>query len=188
MSHYAVNTGVPKTLIQHLIRWVISHDLFDDAVDQVLQRDPRAEDHPGAGARRSTTRSSRTPRRRSAPTRCRTSRSTSRCATASGPAKIAFLAQHAWADRDAGAWPPGFPQERRVDYDLAEIRRWLEVFVKRFFGFAQFKRSALPNGPKVSPAGRCRRAATGARPPTATPRSGWPTSSASPRPDPARLA
>ena len=52
-----------------------------------------------------------------------------------------------------GEWPPGFPDERRTEYDLGEIRRWLEVFVKRFFGFAQFKRSALPNGPKVSAGG-----------------------------------
>ena len=35
----------------------------------------------------------------------------------------------------------------------AEIRHWLEVFVQRFFAFSQFKRSALPNGPKVSAGG-----------------------------------
>ncbi len=37
MSHYNVNGGVPKTLIQHLIRWVISSEQFDDAVNEVLQ-------------------------------------------------------------------------------------------------------------------------------------------------------
>ncbi len=31
--------------------------------------------------------------------------------------------------------------------------KWLENFLKRFFGFSQFKRSALPNGPKVSSQG-----------------------------------
>jgi NAD+ synthase (glutamine-hydrolysing) len=65
------------------------------------------------------------------------------------PSRIAFLAQHAWSDVDDGSWPPGFEADQRMSYDLPEIRRWLEVFLKRFFGFAQFKRSALPNGPKV---------------------------------------
>ena len=64
------------------------------------------------------------------------------------PSKIAFLAWHAWHDAEAGEWPPGFPEDQRVAYDLAEIRRWLEVFCKRFVT-QQFKRSALPNGPKV---------------------------------------
>ncbi len=50
-------------------------------------------------------------------------------------------------------WPPNFPETERGVYDAAEIRRWLEVFCERFFGFAQFKRSALPNGPKVSHGG-----------------------------------
>ena len=53
----------------------------------------------------------------------------------------------------SGTWPPNFPEAKRVAYDRPEIRRWLEVFVKRFFAFAQFKRSALPNGPKVSAGG-----------------------------------
>jgi NAD+ synthase (glutamine-hydrolysing) len=69
------------------------------------------------------------------------------------PSKIAFLALHAWSDRAKGQWPPGFPPERRNAYDLPTIRRWLEVFLRRFFAFSQFKRSAMPNGPKVSAGG-----------------------------------
>ncbi|MFZ2429109.1 MAG: NAD(+) synthase, partial [Propioniciclava sp.] len=65
------------------------------------------------------------------------------------PSTIAFLAHHAWSDAAAGAWPAGFPQEEQVAYDLPTIKKWLTVFCSRFFGFAQFKRSALPNGPKV---------------------------------------
>jgi NAD+ synthase (glutamine-hydrolysing) len=65
------------------------------------------------------------------------------------PSKIAFLAWHAWRDAEAGAWPEGFPGDEQVSYDLAEIKHWLGVFISRFFGFSQFKRSALPNGPKV---------------------------------------
>lgn len=69
------------------------------------------------------------------------------------PSKIAFLAEQAWSDATAGAWPPGFPDADRYAYDRAAIVRWLQVFVKRFFGFAQFKRTAIPNGPKVLAAG-----------------------------------
>ena len=69
------------------------------------------------------------------------------------PSKIAFLAERAWADAEAGAWPPGFPSDEHFAYDRATIVRWLRVFLKRYFGFAQFKRSAIPNGPKVSAAG-----------------------------------
>jgi NAD+ synthase (glutamine-hydrolysing) len=65
------------------------------------------------------------------------------------PSRIAFLSWHAWRDLDAGVWPPGYPEGDRTSYDLAEIRKWLRVFAQRFFGFAQFKRSAQPNGPKV---------------------------------------
>ena len=68
------------------------------------------------------------------------------------PQKIAFLASHAWRDAAAGEWPPGFPTESRVAYSRAEIKHWLGVFIKRFFA-NQFKRSALPNGPKVSSGG-----------------------------------
>ena len=68
------------------------------------------------------------------------------------PSKIAFLAWHAWHDPEAGEWPPNYPDDRRVAFDLATIRKWLDVFVRRFFA-SQFKRSALPNGPKVSAGG-----------------------------------
>jgi NAD+ synthase (glutamine-hydrolysing) len=69
------------------------------------------------------------------------------------PSKIAFLAWHAWKDVEAGLWPAGFPAELRNSYDLATIRSWLEKFLFRFFTISQFKRSAIPNGPKVSGGG-----------------------------------
>ena len=68
------------------------------------------------------------------------------------PDKIAFLAHHAWHDASQGEWPPGYPPDQRPSYDLAEIQHWLEVFCRRFFS-SQFKRSALPNGPKVTAGG-----------------------------------
>jgi NAD+ synthase (glutamine-hydrolysing) len=69
------------------------------------------------------------------------------------PSKVAFLAWHAWHDPERGAWPAGYPVQERPVYSLAEIRHWLKVFVQRFYSFSQFKRSALPNGPKVSSGG-----------------------------------
>jgi NAD+ synthase (glutamine-hydrolysing) len=68
------------------------------------------------------------------------------------PSKIAFLALHAWGDAERGSWPADVPQNERCAYSLAEIRRWLDVFIRRFFA-NQFKRSTLPNGPKITSGG-----------------------------------
>ena len=69
------------------------------------------------------------------------------------PSKVAFLAEHAWGDRDRGEWPDLIPVERRNQYSRGEIHRWLGVFLHRFFQTSQFKRSALPNAPKVGSGG-----------------------------------
>ncbi len=66
---------------------------------------------------------------------------------------MAFLAHHAWSDRTRGEWPPGFPDSARRQYDLATIKKWLRVFLFRFFQTSQFKRSAVPKGPKVGSGG-----------------------------------
>ena len=152
MSHYNVNAGVPKTLIQHLIRWVAGLDDFSDQVDDVLLSILGTEISPELipvkeGEAPQSTEKSIGPYELQDFNLFYTLRFGFR------PAKIAFLAQHAWSDVDAGTWPVGFPPERRRAYDLPAIRQWLIVFVRRFFGFAQFKRSAMPNGPKVSHGG-----------------------------------
>jgi NAD+ synthase (glutamine-hydrolysing) len=69
------------------------------------------------------------------------------------PSKVAFLAHHSWHDRDQGSWPELIPPQRRNEYSLREIKRWLEVFLRRFFETSQFKRSAIPNAPKVGSGG-----------------------------------
>ena len=69
------------------------------------------------------------------------------------PSKVAFLAHHAWSAKEKGAWPELLPAEKRNQYDLATIKKWLEVFLLRFFKTSQFKRSAIPNGPKVGSGG-----------------------------------
>ena len=68
------------------------------------------------------------------------------------PSKIAYLSWNAWRDAAAGAWPVNTPADARVSHDMAAIKRWLKLFLQRFFA-NQFKRSALPNGPKISSGG-----------------------------------
>ncbi|MFT4164084.1 MAG: NAD(+) synthase, partial [Microlunatus sp.] len=152
MSHYNVNGGVPKTLIQHLIRWVSGLETFAGATAEVLLAILDTEISPELipvkpGEVPQSTEKSVGPYELQDFNLFYTLR------FGFAPSKIAFLAQHAWRDADAGSWPPAFPVERRRAYELPVIREWLIVFVKRFFGFAQFKRSAMPNGPKVSHGG-----------------------------------
>jgi NAD+ synthase (glutamine-hydrolysing) len=156
MSHYAVNAGVPKTLIQHLIRWVIAtgadEGWVDAAAARVLQSVLDTEISPelvpaGQDGKIQSTED------RIGPYALHDFALFQILRFGFRPSKIAFLAQHAWEDKDAGKWPPGFPEPDRYGYDLPAIARWLQVFLQRFFGFAQFKRTAIPNGPKVSPAG-----------------------------------
>ncbi|MFL2001156.1 NAD(+) synthase [Microbacterium sp. A1-JK] len=152
MSHYAVNPGIPKTLIQHVIRWVVSSGEMDASTAGVLQAVLDTEISPelvpaGQDGRTQSTEDRIGPYNLHDFTLFHVLRYGLR------PSKIAFLAERAWSDPDAGAWPPGFPVDDRPAYDLATVARWLEVFLQRYFGFAQFKRSAIPNGPKVSPAG-----------------------------------
>jgi NAD+ synthase (glutamine-hydrolysing) len=149
MSHYNVNGGVPKTLIQHLIRWVIDSRQFDDDVSDTLQAIVDTEISPELvpGDELQSTESQIGPYALHDFALFHVLRYGFR------PSKIGFLAWHAWRDASAGEWPPGFPEAKRVTYDPSEIRRWLEFFCHRFFAFAQFKRSALPNGPKVSAGG-----------------------------------
>ena len=69
------------------------------------------------------------------------------------PSKVAYLAHWAWSNRERGAWLQLIPRDRRHDYDLVTIATWLEVFLHRFFKASQFKRTAIPNAPKVGSGG-----------------------------------
>ena len=152
MSHYNVNAGVPKTLIQHLIRWVISSGEFDAEVGAILQSVLDTEITPElvpAGEGEAVQRSEA----KVGPYPLQDFSLFHVLRYGFRPAKIAFLAWHAWNDPDRGDWPPGFPAAKRFGFSLAEIRRWLAVFAQRYYSFSQFKRSALPNGPKVSHGG-----------------------------------
>jgi NAD+ synthase (glutamine-hydrolysing) len=152
MSHYNVNGGVPKTLIQHLIRWVIASGQFEDEVGEILQSVldteitpelvPTGEDDEIQGSEAKV-----------GPYALQDFALFQVLRYGFRPSKIAFLAWHAWSDSDRGTWPPGFPVGKRPAYSLKEIRQWLQVFTQRYYSFSQFKRSALPNGPKVSHGG-----------------------------------
>ncbi|MEO7422559.1 MAG: NAD(+) synthase [Ornithinibacter sp.] len=148
MSHYGVNAGVPKTLMQHLIRWVVSSGQFaqadvDDTLLAILDTEISPELIPARdGEKIQSTQDTIGPYALHDFTLFHLLRRGYR------PSKIAFLAEHAWRDVESGAWPEGYPEGDRTAYDLATIGVWLEIFVKRFFG-NQFKRSAMPNGPKV---------------------------------------
>ncbi len=152
MSHYNVNAGVPKTLIQHLIRWVISSRQFTPQVAATLESILATEISPelvpaGEGEMPQSTEAKIGPYALQDFNLYYTLRFGFR------PSKIAFLSLMAWEDPARGDWPPGFPADRRNAYTLKEIRHWLGVFLQRFFGFSQFKRSATPNGPKVAAGG-----------------------------------
>ena len=147
MAHYGVNAGIPKTLIQHLIRWVVAERIFSDDVGRVLLAILGTEISPELvpaedGEPIQSTQAMIGPYALQDFTLWHVLRRGSR------PSRIAFLAEKAWADAGAGRWPVGLPEEERVAYDLATIRKWELLFLRRFFS-NQFKRSTLPNGPKV---------------------------------------
>jgi NAD+ synthase (glutamine-hydrolysing) len=155
MSHYNVNASVPKTLIQFLLRWAIDTGQYGEDASAVLasvldtaispelipSQDPDS-DRPGADSETIV-----------GPYELQDFFLYYVLRFGYRPSKVAFLAQHAWGDRDRGRWPDLIPLERRNQYSLEEIKHWLGVFLDRFFRTSQFKRSAVPNAPKVGSGG-----------------------------------
>jgi NAD+ synthase (glutamine-hydrolysing) len=152
MSHYNVNASVPKTLIQHLIRWLVKTRQFDDRTRTVLERilatQISPELVPGAGGG-----SAQPAEAVVGPYELQDFHLYYFSRFGYRPSKVAFLAWNAWRDRRRGEWPDTVPVDQRREYDLAAVRKWLEVFIVRFFELSQFKRSAMPNGPKVGSGG-----------------------------------
>jgi NAD+ synthase (glutamine-hydrolysing) len=152
MSHYSVNASVPKTLVQHLIRWVIASKQFDEranlALEAILATKISPELVPGGDAAPSQgTEAVIGPFELQDFILYYTSRFGFR------PSKVAFLACEAWGNRARGEWPERLHEDQRREYSLSEIKHWLRVFVRRFYALSQFKRSCLPNGPKVGSGG-----------------------------------
>ncbi len=155
MSHYNVNASVPKTLIQHLIRYVISTDQFDADTDAVLQSildteiSPELVPHEADDAAEPA----QSTEAKVGPYDLQDFNLYYITRYGLRPSKVAFLSQHAWTDKRRGTWPDNLPVAKHREYDLATIKRWLGVFLFRFFKISQFKRSCLPNGPKVGSGG-----------------------------------
>jgi len=151
MSHYAVNASVPKTLIRHLVGWMARNGQLDwnvrETLEDILRSQMTPELIPASEGKTVSAEDTVGPYELQDFNLYYLSRFGFR------PSKVAFLAFHAWSRRGQGTWPSSIPEVERREYDLVVIKRWLGVFIQRFFQSSQFKRSALPNGPKVGSGG-----------------------------------
>jgi NAD+ synthase (glutamine-hydrolysing) len=153
MSHYNVNASVPKTLIQHLVRWAIARGRVDAETAEVLQSILETAISPelvpgqaGEGPAQSTEEAV-------GPFDLQDFHLYYLTRFGFLPSKVAYLAHHAWGDVERGGWPEGLPLEAHHAYDLPAIKKWLRLFLLRFFEQSQYKRSAMPNAPKVGTGG-----------------------------------
>jgi NAD+ synthase (glutamine-hydrolysing) len=139
MAHYNVNASVPKTLIQHLLRYVARTVSATPegvatarALEDVLDTEISPELVPASadGAAQSS-------QAVVGPYELQDFHLYYVLRFGYSPEKVAFLAWTAWREK----------------YDIGAIKKWLGVFLQRFFAQSQFKRSAMPNGPKVGSGG-----------------------------------
>nr|WP_314540836.1 NAD(+) synthase [uncultured Massilia sp.] len=158
MSHYNVNASVPKTLISHLVRWVadtkqLGDDGGSDVLIAVLETEISPELVPGkTGTGKEEGKPAQVTENFIGPYELQDFNLYYTLRYGFAPPKVAFLAYSAWRDRNAGPWPEGGSPARN-EYDLAAIKKNLGIFLWRFFKTSQFKRSCVPNGPKVGNGG-----------------------------------
>ena len=153
MSHYSVNASVPKTLIQHVIRWVaqsgqLGHDASETLLE-ILATEISPELVPGGGT---GTEPAQGTEAAIGPYELHDFSLYYTLRFGYPPPKVAFLAYCSWHDREAGGWPD-IPLERRHQYGIGPIKANLRTFLRRFFQLSQFKRSCIPNAPKVGSGG-----------------------------------
>ena len=153
MSHYNVNASVPKTLIKHLVHWVADKNLLGEEGSRVLRAIVATEVSPELvpgqeGAEQPGQRTEDTV----GPYELQDFHLYYTVRYGFAPSKVAFLAHAAWHDRAQGRWPPTL-EGARNQYTLAEIKKHLGTFLWRFFQISQFKRSCVPNAPKVGSGG-----------------------------------
>ena len=156
MSHYNVNGSVPKTLIQYLLRWVIATRQFDPFTCALVQAivdteiSPELVPHAAGDDDQSPFQSTQD---KIGPYELQDFHLYYTTRYGFRPSKVAYLASQAWGDKTTGDWPDPFPEDKKNEYDLPVIKKWLGLFLFRFFQTSQFKRSAMPNGPKVGSGG-----------------------------------
>jgi NAD+ synthase (glutamine-hydrolysing) len=152
MAHYHVNASVPKTLIQYLLRWVANTRQLGSEVaavlEEVLETTITAELVPSD----SSVESVHAAEEVVGPYELQDFHLYYILRFGYAPPKVAFLAWSAWHDRRQGSWPD-IPKLKRHEYRIREIKHWLSVFLERFFKSSQFKRTAIPNAPKVGSGG-----------------------------------
>lgn len=131
MSMYAVNTGIPKTLVRTLVAWVsdmhmdkASKEVLGDVVDTPVSPELLPADESGNIVQKTED--------TVGPYILHDFFLYYVLRFGFTPAKIYFLAKHSFKE----------------EYTKEEILKWLKVFFRRFFS-QQFKRSCLPDGPKV---------------------------------------
>jgi NAD+ synthase (glutamine-hydrolysing) len=153
MSHYAVNASVPKTLIAYVIRWVAQNVTLGrettDALFPILATKFSPELVP---AQSETEEPSQDTQATIGPFELQDFHLHQILRFGYAPPKVAFLCYCAWHDRESGAWPD-IPAEERRQYDIRQIRENLRIFLTRFFKLSQFKRTCIPNAPKVGSGG-----------------------------------
>ncbi|WP_107659694.1 NAD(+) synthase [Nocardia suismassiliense] len=156
MAHYSVNASVPKTLIKYLIAWSVETGQFGAAAGEVLTSILQTEISPELvpdNAASSTAAPSQSSEATVGPYELQDFHLYYLLRFGYRPSRIAYLARHAWSDPNRGRWPDLIPADQRNAYELATIKRWLAEFLRRFVQTSQFKRSTLPNAPKVGSGG-----------------------------------
>ncbi len=147
--------SVPKTLIQHLIRWIIGTNQFDAKPARLCKAlwTPKFRRNWCRRADENKDQPSQSTQEKIGPYELQDFNLYYITRYGFRPSKVAFLAHQAWSDKTRGAFPDSLPQNKHHEYDLATIKKWLGTFVYRFFKISQFKRSCVPNGPKVGSGG-----------------------------------
>ncbi|HDP25865.1 MAG TPA: NAD(+) synthase [Deltaproteobacteria bacterium] len=152
MSHYNVNVSIPKTLIQYIVRWVArEHGISPEVsscLEEILDTEISPELIPGTNGDQP----SQSTEAIIGPYELQDFNTFYITRYGYRPSKVAFLSWCAWRDAAQGTWPD-VPGGKRHQYTLGEIKHWLEIFIHRFFKLSQYKRSCIPNGPKVGSGG-----------------------------------
>ena len=138
MSHYNVNASVPKTLISHLVRWVAETGTIgvegSGTLLGILNTEISPELVPGKAG---DEKPAQITENVIGPYELQDFNLYYILRYGFAPSKVAFLSWSAWQEQ----------------YKLATIKKHLGTFVYRFFKTSQFKRSCVPNGPKVGNGG-----------------------------------
>jgi len=152
MSHYNINASIPKTLIQYVLRWVVKEGTFSDETRAVLADILKTEISPELIPGKDNNRPAQKSESTIGPYELQDFNTFYITRFGYLPTKVAFMSYCAWRDRTAGVWPD-VPEAQRNEYSIGDIRKWLEVYLYRFFKISQFKRSCMPNGPKIGSGG-----------------------------------